>query len=330
MSKRDRRDKFYRILDAHRMMKSGRQVNATVIAERHGTSERTGQRTFDEMQDDYQLPMAFDRTTNSRRYLEEVADLPATLLSEREALALVLAGRCAVEALPMPLASHLGAGLDKLERFARKNFTDPLDLLDHVSFARDARRKVDDTILGDLTRAPDNRQALRVAYRAAYKDEVSERTFDVYHLTLYRGDWYAIGHCHLRGALRILAASRIIRVAFEEARYVIPADFDAEAFFRDSFGIDRGARPEHVVLELDATQARYARERSWHPGQRWTDLAGGGGRLELDVALTAELRQWILSHGWHARVLAPVALAEEIRDAHRRAADAYASGGVCP
>ncbi|MCA9790843.1 MAG: WYL domain-containing protein, partial [Candidatus Eremiobacteraeota bacterium] len=40
--------------------------------------------------------------------------------------------------------------------------------------------------------------------------------------------------------------------------------------------------------------------------------------LEMKVGSTAELLQWVLSYGSHARVLAPASLAEEVRAEARK------------
>jgi predicted DNA-binding transcriptional regulator YafY len=51
----------------------------------------------------------------------------------------------------------------------------------------------------------------------------------------------------------------------------------------------------------------------WHPSQALRDAADGGVVLTLDVCNDTALRSWILGWGPSARVVAPAALASDIR-----------------
>jgi len=51
----------------------------------------------------------------------------------------------------------------------------------------------------------------------------------------------------------------------------------------------------------------------WHPSQTLRESADGGVVLTLEVCNDLALRSWILGWGASARVLAPAALAADIR-----------------
>jgi proteasome accessory factor B len=68
-----------------------------------------------------------------------------------------------------------------------------------------------------------------------------------------------------------------------------------------------------VEIAFDKRAAQYVRTRVWHPSQSLRDAADGGVVLSLEVCNDLALRSWILGWGPSARVLAPAALAADIR-----------------
>ena len=75
----------------------------------------------------------------------------------------------------------------------------------------------------------------------------------------------------------------------------------------------RTGPPSHVEIAFDKRVAPYIRARVWHPSQSLRDAADGGVVLTLDVCNDLALRSWILGWSPSARVLAPAALAADIR-----------------
>lgn len=116
---------------------------------------------------------------------------------------------------------------------------------------------------------------------------------------------------------RFVQFSRLRREHFE-----YPPDWNPRELVRDSFGISAGA-PEPVRATFTPAVALYVRERRWHPSQRLEATADGGVRLEMEVAVTPELREWLLGFGADVRVDGPRHLAEWVRDAHSAAVARY-------
>jgi hypothetical protein len=63
----------------------------------------------------------------------------------------------------------------------------------------------------------------------------------------------------------------------------------------------RGSKPVTVEVEFDEYQAPYARERSYHPTQKKTELKGGGSRLKFQTTEEAleQVCRWVMSYGNH-------------------------------
>jgi len=67
-----------------------------------------------------------------------------------------------------------------------------------------------------------------------------------------------------------------------------------------------------VCIEFGGKIAAFVSERRWHPSQRVVSKEHGRLLVELEVALTPELVQWVLGFGSHAKVLTPTKLATQV------------------
>ncbi len=86
---------------------------------------------------------------------------------------------------------------------------------------------VSTTVITLSTAALQGRQ-VRLHHRARDRAE-TERAFDPYGIVFHAGFWYAVGHCHLRGAPRVFRLDRVLGVApsDEEATFTRPDGFDS-------------------------------------------------------------------------------------------------------
>jgi predicted DNA-binding transcriptional regulator YafY len=164
-----------------------------------------------------------------------------------------------------------------------------------------------------IHRALDEHRTLRTRYYSASRDSEDVREIDPYHLTLFNGGLYLVGHCHLRDAVRTFAVERMRTVELTRTRFVVPADFDVERYLEGAWGILRGDLIAVRVLFVKSL-APYIRERLWHPSQKLRDLSDGRVELTLTVADTLEVRRWILGFGVEAEVVAPERLREALRE----------------
>jgi predicted DNA-binding transcriptional regulator YafY len=157
-----------------------------------------------------------------------------------------------------------------------------------------------------------DRRRLEMRYYSMSRDEENRRQVDPYHLTVFDGGFYLIGHCHLRKAERIFAVERIRELKVLTVRFDPPAVFDAEKYLQDAWGIIKGERVT-VRIVFSKTIARYVQDRLWHPSQSFRDLANGRIEMTVRVADTLEIQRWALGYGPEAEVFEPPSLREAIR-----------------
>jgi predicted DNA-binding transcriptional regulator YafY len=168
-------------------------------------------------------------------------------------------------------------------------------------------------LIESVTRARLEGRTLEVTYHSFSRDEVTTRKIDPYHLWYHQGGLYVIAYDHLRREVRIFALERIKALRETAETFALPSRFDVGAYMRESFGILRGDPAVPVKVKFSNTWARWIEERVWHPSQRLERLPGGELGLTLQVAVTDELKRWILSFGREAEVVEPVVLREAVR-----------------
>jgi predicted DNA-binding transcriptional regulator YafY len=166
--------------------------------------------------------------------------------------------------------------------------------------------------LPKIHRALAEHRTLRTRYYSASRDSEDVREIDPYHLTLFNGGLYLVGHCHLRDAVRTFAVERMRTVELTRARFDVPADFNAERYLKGAWGILRGDLVT-VRVVFARSLAPYIRERLWHPSQKLRDLSDGRVEMTLLVADALEVRRWILGFGVEAEVVAPERLREALK-----------------
>lgn len=173
------------------------------------------------------------------------------------------------------------------------------------------------SLLDELEEARRRRRRVRIVYWSAHKNEITERTVQPYLLHNHQGELYLIAWCELREEVRDFLLTRIRhwQVLDEEATYTT-ATFDADTYIQHSFGVRHGEPLATVKIRFSPYQARWIKERQYHPSQELTELGNekGGLILTVQVSGTFEIKRWVLSFGPEAEVLEPESLRHELAE----------------
>jgi predicted DNA-binding transcriptional regulator YafY len=176
----------------------------------------------------------------------------------------------------------------------------------------DAGRMVTSTeIMMTMSRAAQSQRRVMMRYRSRQEEE-TQRGLDPYGLARYQGEWYVVGHCHLRNDLRSFRLDRVLDVKLTDGSFERPAHFDALAYLVKTMATIPRRFTFEVLLKADAGTAQ-------------EDGAEALGILEEgDDGLL--LRGSIDNVDWLARQLARLSFdfvvrePEELRDALRKRA----------
>lgn len=130
-------------------------------------------------------------------------------------------------------------------------------------------------------------------------------TLEPYFLKIYRQRWYVTGRNVREDAIKTYALDRMTEVKVADATFEIPVDFDAEAYFRDSFGvIFTHSEAKKVTIRTDARMAKYFRALPLHHSQSEM-IHDDYSIFTYNLRLTPDFVGELLSYGPAVTVLAP-------------------------
>lgn len=156
-------------------------------------------------------------------------------------------------------------------------------------------------------------EALKVGQRvkfdyAPYSRSTPSRdvVLEPYFLKLFKQRWYVTGRAVKDGnVIKTYALDRMINPTLTGAQYEIPATFDAETYFRDSFGVVfTHGQVKNIMLKVDARQAKYFRAVPLHPSQQEM-VHDTYSIFTYRMKISPDFVEEILSHGSRITVLQP-------------------------
>lgn len=316
---------LHRIHRIFERIRTGSFPNRRRLALEIETSEKTIFRDIQFMQEFMNLPIAYDPLRYGYYFTEEVGSFPLLKLAEGELFAIFVAEKA--------LEQYVGTPFEQPLRNTFQKFTAGLsgelsfqwsELQEAVSFRSIDVNPLDAKILQELMLAIRQRREITFDYKKPEEAKYKRRHAQPYELVSHDRQWYLITFDLDRNALRTFMPCRMRKLSVTSKVFVKPQGFSAAKHLQNSFGIFSGGIPKTVRIEFDRFAAQLIRERQWHPSQRIQER--NGGRLELSLALGSfeEVQRWILSWGFHARVLEPSELIASVKEAISKVQQHYA------
>ena len=302
-----------RLLFIDRKIREQGYPNCSSLAEEWETSIKTIQRDLDYMRYELDAPIEYSAKKRGYFYIEEQYQLPAMNIRESDLFAIYLADKLLGQYEGTPIYDNLRSVFSKIED----------SLPDKVSINSESDQSLF-TVIPPFSTAilPEVMETVFKCLRSSTRLEIQYkvpggepvwRQVDPYHGVRYEGDWYMIGHCHLRGEIRTFSLSRIADAKKKREKFVKPRDFDFRTFSGSHFGVHWGRDDINVKILFDKTASPYVKERQWHPSQGISENPDGSLVLSLTVNHLLELKRWILSWGEMAQVIEPPFLVNEVK-----------------
>lgn len=248
-------------------------------------------------------------------YTDPTWSLPAVYLNEGELLAFFLSVEIARGNGNPGLQSALMSAAAKISDSLTDRVSVDLNALrDGTSYHLSPAARVESEVYLQLQRAVAARHKVRARYYTATRGQWSERTLHPYHLHFARGEWILIAHDENRGELRCFNIARFQNLRDLSEHFRRDLSFDAKSYVAEMFVSERGEQLFEVAVQFDEYQARYIREREYHPQQKpLEELDDGGLILRFPASGLNEIARWIMGYGSHARALEPPELRAIIR-----------------
>ncbi len=171
---------------------------------------------------DMGIPIESEAGRFGNYYLRAGFRLPPLMFTNHEILA-VMMGLLAIQQLGI---SHVDHAITKIERVLPDNLRGQARALQTaLTFNLQISPISLNNIISILSLATYYHQQVWLEYKDTNQNKTS-RTFDCYGVVYHNGLWYAVGHCHLRGDLRIFRLDRIGQLKLSESYFIPPTQFD--------------------------------------------------------------------------------------------------------
>ena len=176
--------------------------------------------------------------------------------------------------------------------------------------------------LDTIIRAIKTNHQLLIGYQK-FEAEGYERVVCPYALKLFRQRWYLLALLstssrsqgeNVEGQMRIYALDRITMVELTENTFEMPADFSAQTYFSEYFGVLTTDTPmAHVILRAHKWMPNYLRTLPLHHSQRELESTPDYTDFSYDIRPTSDFLGELLRHSNGIEVLQPQELREKMR-----------------
>jgi predicted DNA-binding transcriptional regulator YafY len=178
-----------------------------------------------------------------------------------------------------------------------------------------------------LFEAIHKKESIDVVYRKN-ENEISEKTLSPYLLKEFRKRWFLIAfdHADNRRCTKVYALDKIKDVLESETDFHFDPNFNAQDYFKYTFGIfhDLVNPPIQLVLDFTGIFIEQLRNHPLMATQKSTLMKGGKVlRVELELYYSYEIIREILSYGDGVNVVAPASVALEVKNAALKMAGMY-------
>ena len=166
--------------------------------------------------------------------------------------------------------------------------------------------------LETIIRAIRTNHRLRMGYQK-FEAEGYEKMVCPYALKLFRQRWYLLA-LNDEEQMRLYALDRVTMMELTDEIFKIPADFSAQTYFSEYFGVLTTDTPlAHVVVRAHNWMPNYLRTLPLHHSQRELESTADYTDFSYDIRPTSDFLGELLRHSNGIEVLEPQDLREKMR-----------------
>jgi len=329
----------YRIIDSmlrnkYRLYPSIEEIRAKCEDSLFGSdwgdniSKSTIEKDFRSMRSDAELgffaPIKYDKKKDGYYYTDEEFTIHNLPLKPEDIDAIKFASNTLMNFRESPLFVQFRFAIEKI--FDRLNISSEVqdERLDNLVQFDSYPDFPGNDYLQPLYTAIKDYKKVEIHYQRFNSTELSVRVYHPYLLKEYKYRWYVIGYSEDRDRIVTYALDRISKIESIEEEFLIQSDFNADTFFKYSFGITQiDHAPQKIKLKFPSSQRGYIETQALHKTQEIIKETASYFILQLDVLVTYELLERIMSYGENVEVFAPESLKETIIKRYRSALSKY-------
>lgn len=152
----------------------------------------------------------------------------------------------------------------------------------------------------------------------------ADREVSPYCVNLFRQRWYVLGPI-ANGEMRLFSLDRMGDVTLQKEKFKMDKNFDAIAYFSESYGVmvDHRINTERIVLRAYGLEPYYLRDLPLHHSQREIRTTDEYCDFELRLKPTSDFKGKLLQRAEWIEVLEPQSLIDDIITLHQRSINRY-------
>jgi hypothetical protein len=152
----------------------------------------------------------------------------------------------------------------------------------------------------------------------------ADREVSPYCVKLFMQRWYVLGPI-ANGEMRLFSLDRMGDVTLQKEKFKMDKNFDAIAYFSESYGVmvDHRVNTERIVLRAYGLEPYYLRDLPLHHSQREIRTTDEYCDFELRLKPTSDFKGKLLQRAEWIEVLEPQSLIDDIIALHQRSINRY-------
>ena len=160
-----------------------------------------------------------------------------------------------------------------------------------------------------------DKTAIEMTYQSFTRQKPATFIVEPYCLKMFKQRWYVLAYSPGTDDMRVYGLDRIQAIESSTEKYKIPKDFDAERYFKNTYGVSfADDQPEEVKVKISAYQANFLRSLPIHASQEEIDCNDEFSIFRYFVVPTFEFMQELRKYGSELEVLSPQSLRDEFID----------------
>lgn len=211
--------------------------------------------------------------------------------------------------------------MEAFELFISLNLAQDLTPFIHL----EKRRPEGTDYLYHLLHAIKNNLQIKFTYKKFSEEKTSIRCVKPYLLKEFKNRWYLMAEDNKDNNIKSFALDRLTNLEITLEHFQNPENSRIEQSYSYCFGIINpdDEDPQDIILSFDPFQGKYIKTLPLHETQEVLVDNHKETKIKLRLRLTHDLLMELLSFGNNMKVIKPKLLADQIKQAHKKAFDLY-------
>ena len=169
--------------------------------------------------------------------------------------------------------------------------------------------------LTPIIEAMRDKTAIEMTYQSFTRQKPATFIVEPYCLKVFKQRWYMLAYSPGLDKAMIYSLDRIHAVEPTKQKYKLPKDFNAEAYFKNTYGVTGTDEvPEDIEICIDAMQANYLRTLPLHSSQEEIERNDDYSIFRFHIVPSYEFLQELRKYGSDVEVISPESVRAEFRE----------------